>query len=272
MTSGTGYGQANGIRMAYGVHLAPTNDYGHKEGWIVYLHGIDHVGPRPTSDTDYGTLDIVANKGVAFMIKDGPLPYFQQPGGGPTDLYRWNVIFPQCSSEFATWPFAYPSEMIKKVKATYAATTDTTRIMVVGYSFGGGCVMTACKDAYLNANVSRWVNIAGGYNASPNYPFVANSGAIIECYHSAADPTAPVANTDNFVNGVSAQHPVNHIKYIRFSDLPGSPTNDHDRIRFIMEDLTKGGVYPLSNGDTWTRDELIYESGLRETTQRRKRA
>lgn len=271
LTSGTGYGQANNMRMAYGLHyLGATNAYGKKEGWIVYIAGIDKRAPTPSSNTDYDGVDGVADYGVAKLVASNPLPYFQKPGGSPTDLYRWNIIWMVVSTSFATVPFAYPSEAVKLIKANYGATTDTTRIMFVGYSLGAGGGETASKDPYLAAHISFWVNIAGGYNNNNtgNYKTIADSTGPVRVYHSAVDGTASVSISRGYVNGVKGQKPVHPLNYYEFSDLTGT---DHNTIRFIMEDTTGGGSYNMTNGDTWTYDEVIYETGLRYTTKRRKR-
>lgn len=271
ITSGTGYDQANNILMAFGIHIPPANAYGHKHPVFIYLHGIDHRGARGDTIGADG-IDLVAQKGIPKLIASTPLPYFQKPGGYDNDLYRWAVVFPQCSSEYGVWPPAYTIEAIKLIKSTYSSVIDTNMIVLVGYSLGGGGVMTQSKDSTINTNISMLVNISGGYSSSPNYTFVCNSGIPFYHFASAVDPTAPVSLTDNFVNQLLVRNPVTPaIQYIRFSDLPGTPTNDHDQILNVLMDTIPGDSYTLSNGNTWVNSETIFSIALKYKKQRRKR-
>lgn len=268
LTSGTGYGQANGILIAYGVHIPPPNIYGHKHPVFIYMHGIDHRGARgDTIGTD--GIDRVAGKGIPKLIANNPLPLMHKPGGGPRDWYNWAVFFPQGSSEFGTWPLAYESEMIKVIKSQYANVCDTNMIVSVGYSWGGGNEMTGYKDPFINSNTSLRINIAGGYNSSPNYIFGAGSGLQFYSFVSSADPTAPPSISTSFHQNHNAQKPTQPMQYIYFSDLGGSPTNDHDRILDVVMDTIPGDTYLLANGDTWTYDPTIFQFGLLYDKRRR---
>jgi poly(3-hydroxybutyrate) depolymerase len=60
-----------GHRMAFLLHMPATNPNGRLPALIIFLHGIDHSGPQPTGPTNYGTIDIVANKGIPLQIAYG---------------------------------------------------------------------------------------------------------------------------------------------------------------------------------------------------------
>jgi hypothetical protein len=203
------------------------------------------------------------------MVASAPMKFYKP---GTTEAYYWNVFTVQIPDEFGTPPFAAIDELIKqRIIAAHGADVDTNTIVYVGYSLGACGGMSILKDQYFLDHTSMVVDLASGCNSSPNYLVTGNSGIAVYTFHSNADPTAPVSISDQFVAGLNAQKPIWPQQYIRFSDLTGSPTNDHDRIRFIMEDTTRALSFVLSNGDTWLYNELIYETGLRFSRKRMKR-
>lgn len=267
--TGTGYPSSNNTRFAYMEHIPPANSFGHKHPVIVYIAGIDHRGPASTGPTDYSTIDIIKTKGVALMVASSPMGKFHKPGGGSTDWYNWAVFTAQVPSTSGTVPASMVDELIKqRVIAAHGTEVDTNRIIYVGYSLGSGGGMYYSHEVYGLPKISAFFLLASGYNASPNYPLTAASGAPIFVYHSNVDPTAPVSISNAYVNGINAQNPLVPVNYYRFNDLTGSPTNDHDRIRFLMEDTTRSLSFSMTNGDTWAYSELIYETGLRYSRKR----
>lgn len=275
-TSGTGYGQANGIRMAFGQHLPPANPNGRKHQLWIWLHGIEAIGPRPTSNTDYGTLDIVANKGMPSLIKTvSALPMVRLPGGSEADDFGIAMLFPQCSSEFATWPFAYTAEMIKHAQQNLADVVDVDRIHLCGYSFGGGGVFSITKDEFVNRNIATFHAIAGGYNATPNYTYVSNSGARIFVYHSAGDTTTIDGGTGNgayvsrtFVTNLNntSPKPMWPVQFFEFVDLT------HDSVLPPMVEATPSNQsLALTNGQFFVTNETIYQRSCPYTRHKRTR-
>lgn len=267
--TGTGYVSFNNFRFAYMEHIAPASPTGEKNPCIVYIAGIDHRGPASTGPTDYGTIDTIKTKGVAKMVASAPMKFYQ-PGTGKA--FYWNVFTAQVPNTTSTVPPSMVDELIKqRIIAAHGTDVDTNRIIYVGYSLGAGGGMYYSHESYGLDRISAFFLIASGYNAVPNYPVTAASGAPIFVYHSNVDPTAPISISNGYINGINGQIPVCPVNFYRFNDLTGSPTNDHDRIRFVMEDTTRALSFGLTNGDTWAYSELLYETGMRYTRKRMKR-
>lgn len=252
-------------------HLAPANPYGHKEGWIIYLHGIDHRRIHPASIGDTSRITVIKAKGVPKLVANAPLPLFQKPGGGATDLYRWNVIAPQADSDDGQWKAEAITLCIQRIKALYGSTTDTNKIILIGYSLGGGGVFSCLRFSSILPNLSYAVSVAGGYINTADYVTLAKSGIPADVFSTIGDQLAPPAGrSDTWVTGINAQVPVKVVNHIRLTDV--SPTNsptDHDKIlQIIIEDTTANDSYLMTNGDTWTRNETLFHRGLRYEKQR----
>lgn len=272
LTSGTGYSRANNMVMAFLKNVPTPNPNGRKHQLCIYLHGIDHCGPTPDGKLPYGTIDIVANKGVALEIKNGDLPYYRIPGGLVTDTIGTAVLAPQCSTDFAspstggTWPFAYAIEMIKYAEGNMSDVVDLNRIFLVGYSLGGGGACSIAKDPYLNPRISSMFAIAPGYVAAPDYQYISDSGLPIYQYHSAADTVTVNGSSvsDGFISQMNLKRPVWPVQYFRFTILT------HNTITFLTTQIT-GQVHPMVNGDNYVHRETIYQTALKHTKNRRTR-
>jgi predicted peptidase len=268
------YGQAIGIRMAFLEHI-PVPLFGSLPPLIIYLHGIDHRGPRPTSDIDFSTVHVVANKGVALLIRDAgaEIAVTCIPGEFTSIGNRkFAVLAPQCSSEFGTFPFAYLCEMIKYAKANLVGKVDLTRIYVVGYSFGAGLTVSVAKLAYVLDNVAAMFAIAPGYNNSPDYVAIANGGMPMYIYTTVTDQfTAILGIADTFVTSLNAQAPPWPVQYLRFAGTTTGTLNHDDIVITITKESPAGEAYSLSNGTQWIHSESIYATMLRHTLSRRKK-
>lgn len=271
LVSGTTYSRANGIIMAFLKHVPAPNPNKKKHQLFIYLHGIDHCGPTPKTMTDYSTLDIVSGKGVALAIRDADLPYYQVPGGATGETRGTAVLAPQCSTDYAssstggTWPFAYAIEMIKYAENYMADVVDLNRISICGYSLGGGFVLSMVKDSYLNPRLASAFAVASGYNSSPDYVTVANSGLPMYLYHSPLDGvTNGSAVSDGFVSQMNLRFPVHPVQYINFAD------RHHNYIVDVMGRNT-GFAHLMTTGDTYIHRETIYQTALRHTRHRAKR-
>lgn len=249
-----------GIRMAFGVHLPAANPNGRLPALVIFKHGIDHRGPLPTGPTNYGTIDIVAAKGIPLQIASGDLPLMTRPGGiSPQDDYSFAVIFPQCYTGFNTWPPAYTAEVLAWAKINLAGQVDFSRVYSVGYSLGGGGAFGDAGNTTLNPQFA-WIGIeAGGYTGSTNYQYIADSGLGITVYGTVNDPRAAISISDNWVRNVNAYNPVNPVQFIRLKDLPATlgGSTQHDRIWPVINNLTPGTNYDLTNGDVWVQTTML---------------
>lgn len=258
----------SGVYVGGGVILAPQNPYGRKQGWIFYLHGIDHRRARPTSLSDISRISVIEQKGTPKIAKAGGFGPFQKPGGGPTEVYYWNVAYIQCDINSGQWVQSEVEAGVKYIKDNYAATTDVTLFVGIGYSLGGGGFYSLLRSAYLRDAFSYVVIVAGGYINTPNYPAVAASGLRIDVYTTIGDALVSISLGDNYVKGVRANDPVKPINLYRLNDL-STTSPDHDVILWrIIEDVTPGDSYMQTNGELWIRDETPYEKGLRYSTKR----
>jgi predicted peptidase len=276
LTSGTGYGQANNLRMAFGVSIPPLLDpYGEKLAAFIWLHGQEARGATPTSNTDYSSLHLAYNKGLSLHVRDADFPYFMIPGGVGNRYNKGSVIVvPQCSTSFTTWPFAYTAEMIKYIHNNLSGIVDVNRIYLVGYSQGGGGVLSCINDPFINANIARFVSIAAGYYLSANHSFVARSGAHLALYHTATDTVAvSTAHSDAYLNGLRAQRPEGYIDNIRFSGATAGTTNHNDIVATICDTTISGTAqFALSNGEVWRQKETLYQECFRYSLPRASRA
>jgi hypothetical protein len=255
-----------------GIHLAPTNSFGHKDPWIIYLHGIDHRRAHPISANDTSRIAVIAQKGVPKLVASNPLPYYHKPGGDANAYYRWNVAFVQANSTDNQWPADKIAQLISHIRTNYGATTDTSLIMYVGYSLGGGGVFSTLRFSTIRPYIKYAVCVAAGYINTPDYLTIASEGINIDVFATVGDQLASVTLSDNWVNGIKSNVPQVVPNYFRFTDMSAdnSPT-DHDIIlQQIVEDTTNGDTYPMTNGSTWTRSETIYQRGLRFFGPRRK--
>jgi predicted peptidase len=275
VTSGTGYSRANNTRMAYLKYTPPPNPNGRKHACIIYKHGNDHCGPTPTSDTDYSTSSIIANKGIFTHVNavGEDFPRFKIPGGDPvSDLVNFVFYAPAfASTSGGTWPFAYTAEMIKLALAN--PDIDPSMIYVLGYSLGAGDVISTCLDPFINNALAAAFAIAAGYHFNDldsELKWIADSNLPIHCYHAANDGIAQVSITENFVRRLNLQHPAHPVQFLKFSGAT-SGTSGHNNILPTLISKTVPGPQALSNGDTWTPDETIYETMLRYRAPRRKR-
>lgn len=256
--------RANGQRMGGLEHLAPTNAYGYKDPWIIWLSGTETRKVPPISTGDTTRLSIIMGKGLPKLVANAPLPYQHVPGGAATDLRRWNVMAPQCSSSDGQYPADLVTICLNRI-ATYASTTDTSLIVLMGYSLGGGGVFSLLRYSAIKAKIKYAVAISGGYINTPDYVGLAASGINIDVFATEGDQLASVTLSDNWVNGIKAQNPMVVPNYIRLPDI--SPTNsptDHNKMcQIIAEDTTAGDSYLMTNGSTWTRPETPYTRALR---------
>lgn len=273
ITSGTEWGQATNRRIAFIEHIPPPNPNGNKHQIFISLHGAEANGSLPTSDTDFDTLAVVANKSVPLLIRDvgATIPLFQKPGSFTGDTYGTIVLAPQSLTSEGTTPFAYPGEMIKYAYNNLGSVANLDIITLFGYSKGAGCVISCIKDPKIAPYISRAVAVAPGYSAAPDYVTVANVGPPLFEYHVATDPTAVVGWSDNYVRNLNLQSPVNPCQYRRFSGASVG-TENHDDIIATITTTTPEGSYQLSNGDIWTQVETEYQMSLRFTIHRQKRA
>jgi predicted peptidase len=279
LTSGTGYGRANGIRMAFLKHVPTPNPNGKKHPLIVYLHGIDHCGATPTSNTDYSTSSVIANKGVPRQTRDvAEMPTFQRIGWGAFDNKKYAWLAPQCSTAYAsvstggTWPFAYAAEMIKYAQSSMQDVVDIKQIYLVGYSLGGGGVLSMLPDNFIRENIAAAVAIAPGYNSSPNYPLVAQSGVPLYIYATVPDALASVTIADGFVNNYNLQRPEFPVRYFRFSGNTAGTTDHDDIVITVVASSVSGQSFELSNGNFWVQSRTLYEELSQFSLPRAKRA
>lgn len=275
ITAGSGYGQANGIRVAFGVSIPPTNPNGRKHAAFIWLHGQEARGDTPSSNSDTADLHLVYNKGMPLHVRDADFPRFNIPGTvGAAGELGSVIVAPQCGRQFGTWPLMYPSEMIKWIKANLNNIVDENRIYLVGYSQGGGGCLEAADDAYINANIARLVPIAPGYYISPTHSFVAASGLPIRIYHTITDALAiSTSVADPWISGLMAQKPVWPVENIRFKGTTAGTTN-HDNIvaTVCAKSITGSAGYELSNGEIWIQRETLYEDCFRYSLPRASRA
>jgi hypothetical protein len=262
----------NGSLFGCAEHLAPANPFGHKEGWIIWLHGIDANRTAPFSINDTTRISAVTTKGPLYFVGSAPLPLFQKPGGSATDLYRWNVIAPQNST--GQWDGERVIKTIAHIRSEHAD-TDTSLIVLVGYSLGGGGVQSCLNLSGVRQYVKYAVVIAPGYNSTPNYPLITAEAINIDVFATIADELVPESVPDGWVNGLKANNPIAIPNYYRFVDVTTThPTTnpEHDYIEvLIARDTTNGDTELMTNGSTWTKTENIYQRGLRFKGPRRKR-
>lgn len=256
---------STGTLIGFLEHIAPANSFGNKDPWIIYLHGIDHRAAHPVSATDTARIRVIANKGVPKLVKDAPLPYYKKPGGGPTEYYRWNVIAPQADSDDGQWQADMIIQCINRIRTTYATTTDTSLIIIIGYSLGGGGVFSGLHFSTIRPYIKYAVSVSGGYINTPDYTTLSTEAINCDIFATVGDALASVTLSDTWVSGLKAQNPIQIPHFFRMADV--SPTNsptDHDKmVQIIVEDTTVGDTYPMANGDTWTRTENLYMRGLR---------
>lgn len=255
----------DGFLIGCGVHLAPPNPFGHKDPWIIYLHGIDHLRVHPINANDTTRIPVISTKGTPKLVANAPMPLQHKPGGGPTDYYRYNVAFCQGDSDDSQWPLDKPRTLTTYIRNTYGATTDTSLMILVCYSLGGGGGYSLIHYAPLLQYFKYVVIIAGGYINTPEYPTIAPSGMNIDVFSTIGDQLASVTLADNWVNGIKGQNPTVIPNFFRLKDLSltNNPT-DHDlMVQYFAEDTTAGETYQMTNGDTWTKTETIYQRGLR---------
>lgn len=263
---------SDGNLIGAGVHVAPNNPYGHKNPWIIYLHGIDHRRSHPANANDTTRIAVIANKGTPKLVKTAPMPMFHKPGGDDEAWYYWNVAFYQADSDDNQWKADGLIKLIAYIRANYGSTTDTSLIVLVGYSLGGGGVFSMTRITGVKEYVKLVIPVAGGYNNTPDYPTISSWAINALVFATAGDQLAPISISDNWVNGIKAQNPQVVPNYIRLKDVSAdnSPT-DHDwMVQNIIEDTTSGDEYEMTNGDTWTKEETIYEYSLRFFGPRRR--
>jgi dienelactone hydrolase len=257
----------NGTYIGVAEYLAPANPNGKLDPVFIWLHGIDANRSAPSVPSDLLRVAVVTNKGPLRMVRDGiDLPLFQKPGTTLSgDRYRWNIVAPQ--NRTGEWD----CEIVQKTMAYIRANPskwDTSLIILVGYSLGGGGVRTCLKSTGVIEYVKYAVDIAGGYpSRSPNFAALASSGIPYDLFFTVNDELVNESIPDAFINSWKAAGPIVIPNYIRFSDVTTTyaTTNpEHDYIEvLIARDTTNGDTQLTTNGDTWTKTENIYQRGLR---------
>lgn len=270
LTSGTGYptnaGNADNIKMTYGFHIPPANPNGRLHPVVIYLHGIDHKGEYVDTTSTSG-IDRVFLKGTPLQVKTKPLPYFLPPAmTGASNLYRFAVFAPMLYKGFGTWHVAYGIEMIKLIKTNFANVCDTNRIYFVGFSLGGGGVLTFAGNKFINENTAAFFSIAPGYNSATNYQNQTDWNTRLFVYHCRWDKLAPVSVSDNIVYNLNIRRSLSPVQYKCIQDSIGG-VNFHDIWPQIL-DTIPGDTYRMTNGDTWVNAEVIYRTMLRFAKQR----
>jgi predicted peptidase len=259
-----------GIRMAFLLHMPAANPNGRLPALIIFLHGIDHRGPLPTGPTNYGTIDVVAAKGIPLQIATTDLPLMTIPGGtSPQDDISFAVAAMQCYTGFSTWPPAYQAELLAWLKTNYAGQIDFTRVYVVGYSLGGGGALGVLGTPSMLPQVA-WVGVeAPGYTGATNYQQIADANIGVTVYATVNDPLANISIADNWVRTLNTYNPLSPVQYLRFNDLPNTlgGATQHDRIWPVVNNLTPGTSYGLTNGDTWVQTTML-KRALSFTTKR----
>lgn len=263
---------SSGLLIGALEHTTPANPFGNKDPWIIYLHGIDHRAARPVSTSDTSRIRVIANKGTPKLVKDNPMPLQLKPGGASTDYFRWNVLAPQADINDGQWQADMIIQSINRIRTTYGATTDTSLIIIIGYSLGGGGIFSCLRFSTIYPYIKYAVAVGGGYISLPDYTVLSTQAINIDVLATVGDQLASVTLSDTWVNGIKAQNPIQIPNFFRFADL--SPTNsptEHDAIlQMMVEDTTAGDTHLMSNGDTWTRSETPYQRGLRFGGPRRK--
>jgi hypothetical protein len=259
--------KSGGSLMGCAEHLAPANTYGHKEPWIVYLHGIDHNRSAPANANDTTRIMVIAQKGIPKLVASAPLPYYQKPGGSSRDIHRWNVIAPQNTT--GQWFSEHIELAIAHIRTAHPD-TDTSLIIIVGYSLGGGGVQSNLWRSGIGNYIKYAAIVAPGYNSSPTYGTLNPKAINIDVFATVGDQSgANVSIADGWVNGVKANGAITIPNYFRFTDM-STTIPDHDYIlQKIVEDTTAGDSYLMTNGSTWTRPETILQRGLRFKGPRR---
>ena len=260
VNSGTGYSTANNIPMAIGLHIPTPNSSGTKPALWIWLHGIGERGSR--GNLGAGGIDIVPNYGTPKLIRaaGAEIPAYFPPRGIATIKHA--VMFAQCSSEYGTWPMAYPDTCINYAYANLANQVDLNRIYLIGHSLGGGGVLQAYGFQSIHTRVAAFFAIAPGYIAATNYLQMAQWGAPLYVYHHIADALAPISVADTFIRNLNAQRPATPSQYYRLNANTGSVLA-HDWIREVVSiDLTENRNISQSNADQWFTYPNIYKAGL----------
>lgn len=262
--------KANGTRIGMVEHVAPDNPDGTRPGVMVWLHGIEANKSAPISINDTTRIAIVTGKGPLKLVLSNPLPLFKIPG---TNKYaRWSIVAPQ--NRTGEWDCECVTKTFEYIRAN-TAKFDTSLIIIVGYSLGGGGVQTCLDVSGVYQYVKYAVAIAPGYTDNANFIFLKDEAIPIDVFSTIGDALAPPTGTeraDFFVNSLKAQNPIIVPTHIRMNDISAdnSPTDHNLIVQIIAEDTTAGDSYSTTNGGTWTRDETIFHRGLRFKGPRRK--
>jgi predicted peptidase len=277
LTLGNGWNTQGGVvvanrLVAFGQHIPTPLSNGTKPGAVIFLHGVDHKGPEGDTVTSAG-IALVATKGIPSQIVSGELGTFTIPGDvSPAGDRKWAVFFPQLYSGFSTWPVAYPSEMISYIRNNLYTQIDTNRIIIVGYSLGGGGAIAAMGHYTTNMRTAAFFILAPGYTGATNYQNMADWGAPCVFYHCVNDALANVSYSDNMVRNLNSYGPIAPVQYLRFNDLPSTygGATQHDRIWPVVFRLTPGTSYALTNTDPWIQTTMLTYA-LKFTNKRRYR-
>jgi dienelactone hydrolase len=263
--------KSSGMLIGMVEHRAPANPSGKLDPVLVWLHGIDANKAQPISVHDTTRISFVTNKGPLRMVRDGtPMPLFQKPGTVSSDeRYRWNIVAPQ--NRTGQWDCECVAKTFDYIRAN-PTVWDTSLIILVGYSLGGGGARVCATNSSVYPYVKYVVDIAGGYNTSVNYSTWASSAINLDVFATLDDELVTESVPDAFVNSIKQLTPKVVPNYYRFTTVPSTATTNpkHDGIEvFIARDTTTGDTQAMTNGSTWTRTETIYHRGLRFKGPRR---
>jgi hypothetical protein len=259
----------DGTRIGMVEHLTTPTD-----PVIIWVHGQDANAVQPISIHDTTRISLVTNKGPLRLVRDGtPLPRYQKPGTtGTANQFGWNIVGAQNRS--GLWNLEILEKTFDYVMA-HPEKWDTSLVMVVAYSLGGGAMQSNLKSSKIGTRAKYVVIIGPGYNNTPTYPTINAQAINIDVFATIDDELVNESIPDGWVNGVKAASPITIPNYYRFVTVPSTATTNpkHDGIEvFIARDTTTGDTQAMTNGSTWTKTENIYQRGLRFFGPRRKPA
>lgn len=268
-------GQHAGMKMPYLYHVPPnavqtragTGHIGEKYPLIIDIHGI---GERTSS---FASIGAVTTADINKLYNNGIPPLLQTATsalagksysvtGGPPELQNKQFLYmsPQCYGNYSYFYPTYGYNSIATAKLIFADILDTTRIYLVGLSFGGGAVWTWLQDNDINQQVAGAVAICPGYleyvwNAVRSTPTinlknVADWGGILIGAHATNDsttdrnPSTKVGSyySDRGMDSVLKYKGTTTVYFVRWT------TGQHTIWPRIQNPANAVNTYPMSNG------------------------
>lgn len=246
----------SGVNVAYGYSEDASPD-GDLTPIIIFLHGVDHKGAAGDTTTTSG-IQAVATKGVPLDIVNGPIIVTNPVTGREVAV---NCIFPQLPNNYSLWHIPIVDSLIDRIKRLYSNIYDTNKIYAVGYSLGGGGVLSAFSSSKYRANIKYCGSIAAGYNQYTNWAVLAALNCQFDFFHEIHDKLANINVSDNYVQALNSAGPRRPVQFRRMSGFIGG-VNYHDIWPMVLDQIP-GDSYIMSNGDEWDISETFYERIVR---------